>query len=324
MKNLIYLASILIIGNNIIACSTVKVPIRVTHPPAIDMSSYKQIAITEISGNMGPSFSDHLKSQLIMGNHYKVVDRNQLDKILGEHNISKDLTDPKARVKAGKFLTASVFISGRADHKYSENITSSESTCKAKNGQKYKCKAFTRTGLIKTDGSVDVVDVTTGQIVATKLINNQCKEWTYEKIKEPAAINQDRLSNKCLQQNVTKIFRVVSPWSETVKIAFIKDKAIPGSESGINMAKAGNMAMAIQEFSKGAQFAESSSSLKPKQKANAYWNLGLANEYQHNFDEANAAFDKAFQYSPQQKFVNEKKHVERTRREQAILTNLKK
>ena len=34
-------------------CGTVKVPVKVTHPAEINMTPYKQIAISDIKGDMG-------------------------------------------------------------------------------------------------------------------------------------------------------------------------------------------------------------------------------------------------------------------------------
>lgn len=52
------------ISLSIIGCAEVKIPIQVTHPAEINMTTYKQIAIAEIRGNMGQSFQIPLKTVL--------------------------------------------------------------------------------------------------------------------------------------------------------------------------------------------------------------------------------------------------------------------
>lgn len=69
-------------------CSTVNVPIPVTHPAEIDMTSYKQIVLSEINGNLGGQFGDGVKNQLVESNRFKVVDRARLSQIMGELKLS--------------------------------------------------------------------------------------------------------------------------------------------------------------------------------------------------------------------------------------------
>lgn len=112
-------------------CSTVKVGMQVTHPAEINMTPYKQVAIGEITGDMGQSTSDAIKNYLVEGGKFQVMERGRLSEIMKELTLSQsDLADSKKRVKLGKLLPASAMITGRADGQYNETRTSSQGTCK--------------------------------------------------------------------------------------------------------------------------------------------------------------------------------------------------
>lgn len=317
LSDSILIVSLLLTFN---ACSTVNVPITVTHPPELNMSSFKQIAIGHIDGRVGPNFSDNLKYRLVHAKTYQILDRNQVNDLLREHEISNsDLANPGKRLKLGKFMSASVLIGGRADENYKEDIKTRDIECKDKDGKKYPCTSYTRTGTITLSGSIDVTNVETGHIMTTKLLATECSDSSYATDSQPSAIDKNKISAECLNKNIEMVFRTVSPWSETIKVRFKKEKSLPELENGINMAKLGDLERAIQMFIKAVQTAEANASIAPKAKAEAYWNLGLAYEYTHQFDKASDSFEKGLNYSPDSRFIEEKKNVDKMRREQAQL-----
>lgn len=162
-------------------------------------------------------------------------------------------------------------------------------------------------------GNIDVIDIQTGQVIKTKMLNNTCIEEKQEKEKRPDAIDKDALLNRCLYQNVVGFMRTIVPWTEIVQIPFVKDSTIPELERGINQAKMGGMVGAIRIFSGVAETSERDPSIKPKSIANAYWNLGLAYEYAWEFDRAIDAFEKAYTFYPDDAYIRERSNVERMR-----------
>lgn len=306
----------LLISLSIIGCAEVKIPIQVTHHAEINMTTYKQIAIAEIKGNMGQSFSDTFKDSLVESNRFQVVERARLDQLLKELNLSQsDLADETKRVKLGKLLSASAMIAGHTEGKYDEETTYQDATCssgskKEGNYRKYSCKNYTRRGEVKTGGSIDVIDIQTGQIIKSKTLNNSCSEKTSATDATPAGIDKDSLFGQCLSKNVSTFLKAIIPWTEVVQASFVKDDAIPDLEKGINQVKMGEMAEAIKIFSNAAKAAETNPAIKPKSIANAYWNLGLAYEYTWEFDKAIELFKKAFSLNADETYIKEKANAE--------------
>jgi curli biogenesis system outer membrane secretion channel CsgG len=223
--------------------TTIYIPVKVMHPAEINMTPYKQIVIGEIHGNMAQGFSDGVKESLVQSGHFTVVDRAQLSQILGEQSLSQsDLADPKSRLRIGKLLAASALITGHTEGEFKTEVTYQDSTCqrylgKGPNGkdvwQPYACKVYTRTGKSVTSGSIDVIDVTTGQIVKSKQLGGGCSNQTQATDATPANIDS-RETLACAQgQNISTFVKSISPWSQTVMAPFAKDSSIPDLEIGI-------------------------------------------------------------------------------------------
>lgn len=257
--------SVLMLVVGISGCTTVKVPVQVTHPAEIDMSPYKRIAIGEIKGNMGQYYSDRIKNRLVESGRFEVVDRSQLGSILRERSLSQsDSANPNKQMKSGKLIGAAALIQGHTSGQYSEEVTYRQSTCYASGGVKYTCNLYTRRGQVRTDGSIDVIDVQTGKIIKSKPLNATCNQKTGPVEGTPPGIDKDGLSGECLGENVMTLIKAISPWRETVMAAFVKDDAMPNLEKGIAYAKAGDMDEAIRIFASTAKAAETSNNTTVK------------------------------------------------------------
>ena len=289
------------IGVLTVGCATVRVPIQVTHPAEINMSMYKQIAISRIDGNLGNAFADDLKERLIETGRFTLVDRARLDQIMRELKLSSsDLVQSDKAAKLGNLLPATAIISGHTNGKYEEKMTHEDSTCyRDKNDKRgYRCRTNYRNGIFSTGGSIDVIDVSTGQIIKSKTLGNRCEAGTSATNENPDSIDRDSLIAQCNDQNVTKFVKAISSWTEIVQAPFRKDGDLPALEAGVNQAKIGDMQGAAETFQAAAKDAEMNPKVSPKTIAMAYWNLGLAYQYSDEFDKAITAFNKSCLLDP--------------------------
>ena len=299
-------------------CSTINVPIAVMRPAEIDLAGYKQIAVGDFRGNAGQSFSDRVKEGLVNSpSGFQVLDRARLNQILRELQLSQtDLVNPKYRAKAGKLLGATVLITGSVYSNYKEEIQRERNECESRERRKYTCWTIIRSGVLTTSGSVDVIDIQTGQILKTKGVNNSCG-LAYEAVdSSPAQIDVNALANQCLSKSAEDFLRTVSVWREVVNIAYEKDSALPELERGILLAKTGNLAQAESVFASVAKASEKSKSVGNKSIATAYWNLGQTQLYMRQYDKAISSFDKAFSFNVDEKYLKEKQRAEIMRREE--------
>jgi tetratricopeptide (TPR) repeat protein len=305
-------------------CSTIRVPIKVTHPAEINMAQYKQIAISDIRGNMGQAFADELKNRLIESNHFKVVDRSSMNQIMKELKLSQsDLADSANAVKLGKLMSASALIAGHTEGKYKEKRSSSRETC-YRDKQKYACTYYYRKGRYSTSGSIDVIDVQTGEIIRSKVLNAAYQDSTSAVDDTPPAIDKDSLISAALSKNLNTFMKAITPWDEVVQVPFVKDGDIPELERGINQAKLGELQEAVRIFAGAAKSAESNSKIKPDTIAKAYWDLGLAHEYLFDYDNAIVAFKKAYVLNPEDDYIREIRNAKKLKIERKKLEDQNK
>lgn len=296
-----WLMSGLWLGVLTVGCATVRVPMQVTHPAEINMSRYKQVAISNIDGNLGNAFGDDLKGRLVESGRFALVDRARMDQIMRElHLSSSDLVQSDKAAKLGNLLPATAIISGRVNGKYDEKMTHSDSTCyrDKKDKKGYRCRTNYRNGTFSTGGSIDVIDVSTAQIIKSKALGNRCEASTSATNETPDIIDRDSLIAKCNDENVTKFMKAISPWTEIVQAPFRKDGDLPSLEAGVNQAKIGDMQGAAETFRASAKSAEMNPKVSPKIIAMAYWNMGLAYQYSDDFDKGIAAFKKSCALDP--------------------------
>ena len=298
----------MIFGVFSVGCGTVLVPVKVTHPAEINMNKFKQVAITRIDGNLGNDFGDDLKERLIESGRFTLVDRTRLDQIMRELQLSgSDLAQSDKAAKMGQLLPATAIISGSLNGQYKENITYEDGRRYRDKNDKvgYNVRTFTRTGTVDTGGSVDVVDVSTAQIVKSKSLKNRCQGSTSAEGGTPENIDRPLLNETCVKQNVTRFMKAISPWDEIVKAPFRTDGDLPTLEAGVNMAKIGDMQGAADTFQEAAKSAEMNPKVKPKTIAKAYFNMGLAYTYSAQHDKALEAFKKSYALDPSSDCANE-------------------
>lgn len=293
-------------------CSTVRVPVVVQHPAEIDLSGYRQIALGTFQGDLGSKFYDRIKQGLVDSpSRFQVLDRSGLNQILGELRLSQsDLVDVRYRAKTGRLLGATALITGGMYKTYNESSSSSQRTCKTKERGEYNCRVYERSGVLSTSGSVDVIDLQTGQILKSKALNDTCAVTNSAIDESPAYINVNALAEQCLQNQVNIFMRSVSIWSEVISAAFEEDSDIPEIDRGIAYAKTGDMREAANIFSSAARAAEKSRSVDGEEIAIAYGNAGLAYLYTREYDKAIDSFKRAFSFHQDEKYLQEKRRAE--------------
>ena len=318
-----------VVALGLAGCATTeRVAISVRHPAEIDMSAYRQIAIGEITGNLGQDFSDHLKETLIGSGQFQVVDRRRLQQIFRELKLSQsDLSDPRYRKRIGRLLSGAALVAGHAEGKVESKVTHQDitrtETIKDENGNKVKkevpVRIFVRTCAATGTGGIDIVSVETGEILKTKILRAGCSERAQDEKAAPDCRSEDELLACAQRENVAAMARALMPWSEVRMVPFAKDRLIPELEEGIRRASIGEMAEAAKIFQGAAAAAEVNPKIKPAVIAKAYWNLGLTYEYSDLYDDAIAALKKAYMIGADPKSLREQESVRGRQAEQAEL-----
>ncbi|MHB2153181.1 CsgG/HfaB family protein [Calditrichota bacterium GD2] len=284
------------------SCATTALYLTVKRPAEINLKGYKKVAIADIVNSNGAvdqhsrDIADEITTTLFNSGVFEVLDRNHINQLIKEHQLAKSgLIDENTASELGKFIGSAVLVFGRIQNdKYSEEIIKGDPWTDKK-GKRHQ--SITRKGLYSLAVNIKVVDVQTAKILAVKTLSTGYTSKTYADNATPAKINVEGLYRSCLEDIASQFMRLVAPYDVQVKAIFQKDKDIPEVELAITQFKVG-------EWDEGINLLKTAANReykKPKTKAKAYYNLGLALTYYGKFDEALAILKKALTINPKSK-----------------------
>lgn len=300
--------SILVVGLTVIVSCAPTARIPVIRPAEIDMKGIRQIWIGEIEGNAGQALADRLTGLLFESRHFRLVDRANIDKILQEQNLGlSGVVDEKTAVEVGKILGASAYITGRSDIQVNYSRSVSEPFLDSKN-RPYrvygsKIEAFQTTTL-------KVIDITTGQVAAAKNISYSAQDDDFQVGFYPPYPDERILFGRLTEATASRFTRMIAPYTVYIKVKFEKADT-PEGKAGIAFAQSGEWKDALEQFKLAVDLAPDDDK--------AWFNLGLAYEYNYMYDRAIEAFKKCYSLSAKKKCINEIKNVNKLREDQEKL-----
>ena len=256
-----------------------KIKVPVTRPAEINLSGMDNLAIGEIDGNAGQRMSDLLTTKLFNSDYYEVVDRDNVERIMSEHNFNlSGAVNESTATDLGKLIGASALIFGNSNYKYDIQRSKSK-VYKDDDGNRYRY--YNIEGKARTKTNLRIVSLETGKIVAAKTMTKVAQDRTSERNQRPAAPDRDALIASTLNATIDQFMKMIAPYTDYVMVQFKKSDA-PEVEAGINYAKLGDWEEAAKQF-------EIAKEKHPTDPA-VWYNLGLAYEYSYNFQKAIKAF----------------------------------
>ena len=311
MKNLIVSAALACA-----ACGTVSVRVPVMKPAEINMAPYSSVAIGGMTGNADRPMTDSLEEALVNTQRFTVVDRQHMDKVLRELQLSStDLADPNAAAKLGKVVTAGALIFGDVQNQFREQP--SESHYKDDKGVQHTWHEIK--GEANVRATFKIVDVSTGKLIIAKTYEERRSDTNRALDKRPDPIDRLSLERSARQAVIDRFMKAIVPHQEFMYASFQKDGDIPQLEGGIGWAERGDWKKAQDTFNGAAQDAEKNVKLKAAQIAKCYWNLGLSYEYAGDYDKADAMINKAYTLSNDKDMLAELDNIKRLQADAAKL-----
>jgi len=299
-------------------CGTTRLMVPVTRPAEVNLSKFKTIAIGDITGNGGQDLAEDLTARLFQSGRFEVLDRQHLERILKEHNLSfSGLVDETYAAGLGELFGTSALVFGRvAKYEYKEDLTDEKYETTDKKGKVTKHTEYTRTGKINMDVSLQITDLTTGKIIAVKKISKSNGERKTNIDDQPEKIDKDKWLRWGYQAVAGEFMKMIAPYQEKVEVKLLTDGDMPELESGINLAKIGQWDTAIGFFEQAIKNNE----MNPKVKIDKAWfDLGVAYEYTYQFDKAEEAVMKAYTINADKDYAEELKSIKRLQSEQEKL-----
>jgi len=274
--------------------------IPVLKPAEINLRGIDKIAIGDVQGNIGSSVADLLTSRLFESDQFDVVDRSNLSRIMKEHELNMSgAVDTDTAVKIGRLVGASALIVGNANVKYDLKRWKKKpwQDKEGKWHQSYNVK-----GTAKVNSTLKVIGLTTGKVLAVKSISKEAGDSDWKNNEWPQDPDRDAIISSAVNSMIDTFMKMIAPYTVYVNVKFEKSK-LPESEAGTNFAKQGQWEDALEQF-------KSAKDKNPTVPC-AWYNLGLAYEYNFMFRKAIEAFKEANKIKPCAKYVTEINNVKR-------------
>lgn len=296
----------------VIGCGTSAMMLTVKRPAEVNLKGYSKIAVGDIAAPNGGinqhsrDMSEVLTSTLFDTKKFEVLDRQNISKLMQEQKLSMSgLVDENSAVELGKIIGSAAFVFGRIQRdRYKESTSKRdwvEKKKKGKKGHRHTVKinhtTYYREGDYKLSLNVKLVDIQTAKILAAKTLSAEATKSVNETDAAAPSIDRDALYNNCVKSIKKQFKKLVAPYKVKVKAEFLTDDALPEVKAALVQFK-------IKEWNAGVDLlkkATTKNGLKPKVRAKAFYNYGLAKMYGGEPSEAVELFKKAMALKPDSK-----------------------
>lgn len=306
-KNLTIVATILALGLIMSNCApSTRVP--VTRPAEINLMGTESIAIGDITGNVGRDLSDSITQKLFQSGRYEVLDRENINRIMREHNLNlSGAVDASTAASIGNLVGASALIFGSSDAQFRQTTERQKYHNKKGKGHYY---VYTKNAEARVNTMLKVVDLETGKILAVKNFTEEETDRLSERNQWPPDPDRRPLIDSAINKTSESFMKMIAPYTDYVHVEF-ENSDSSESKTGIEFAKSGQWDEALNQFQRATD--------KYPKDAAAWYNLGLAHEYNYQFDEAIEALNRSNALKPSQKCIEEIGNCKILRGEQAKL-----
>jgi len=269
------------------ALSNPKISVPLTHPPGLGLLINKVI-FNPASGNCSDQIIDALISEFVT-NEVEVIDRNNLQAILAEHDFNfSGYVDKNSAASIGKIIGPSAMITVkvlRCQTEIKDNLYVDEKKYNYKTKTNYIARAYIARTTVYLKASIQTTDLTTGRIFASRVLEYSPtrENKSYDGRPEaPAEFDVQEIAFKDLTSDVHRMF---FPWSERTDLYFMDDRK-GGLKDAFNALKAGDIDQAFELSKKNLELCKNSTDIKDKILGHAYYNVGMMYFIQNDYDQA--------------------------------------
>lgn len=266
-------------------------------PPALDVSQYRQVAVGDIVGPLGSTtelsldLTDALSSRLFNAQTLEVVEKNALDKILGDQKF-RDLQviDEKTTKELNKKLGNALLITGRLQSSNLEQKLIYQDQSIIVNGcsRKYYYE-------VKGNVSIQlkIFDLKNGRLIYNDAVTKPVAKQTKEDCSVPNKLDVGEITRQATHDLSEEIARLIVPYEAKTALQF--------SDPGLFKSPFKQLREAVgllqdRKYDAGLNILKGyteDKSLKGKHQAPAFFNYGLALLYAGRYDDSRKAFEQS-------------------------------
>jgi tetratricopeptide (TPR) repeat protein len=281
------------------ALNNPKIYVKLIHPPGLGLKINKVI-FNPATGNCSDQIIDAMISDFV-SNNVEVIDRNNLQAILAEHNFNfSGYVDKNSAVSIGKIIGPSAMITVkvlRCQTEIKENLYVDE---KHRN-YKTKTDSIARACIARTTVylkvSIQTTDLTTGRIFTAHVLEYSPVRENKSYNGKPECPSPFEVQAMAFNYLTSDVHRMFFSWSEYTDLYFMDDKN-GGLKEAFKALKAGDIAQAFELSKKNLEKCKNTPDIKEKILAHAYYNLGMMYFIQNEYDKAIEYFQESQKIRP--------------------------
>jgi len=274
-----------------------KMKIPVTYPPQIVLKGVTRVAVMEFRGQCGPEITDRLTDVVARSREFELVDRTNLETVLGEQAFQQsESVSAESVARLGNMLGAAALVTGRVTR------CGVRTGPVVRRGQPFKSGdrmlqdyAITTTATIT--GSFQLVDVTTGKVLARRPINvdhgvtgsAQASPYAVPNLLPP---DEEQVRSEAYEAIAQDFQRMIVGWTGTVEVLVYDDKKW-NLKASADQLKVGDLEGAAQTLRASIEANGQAANADPKLASKAWYNLGIALMYSQHLDEAMEALQRS-------------------------------
>ncbi|HVW06284.1 MAG TPA: CsgG/HfaB family protein [Vicinamibacterales bacterium] len=275
--------------------------VHLTHPPAIALKGVQKVAVMDFAGDCGDEFSQRLLQAVARTEKFDVIDRSNLEAILQEQGFQMtSAVTGQAAVKVGQLLGPAAMFAGKAT---SCNVEESPLLTDL-NSVTGAVKAYIRKITATMNVSVSLVDFTTGRQHAGRFIEARGQLQSESRLGPPEPPSRQEVMNRMYLDAVRQAMRLILPWDETVEIVVYDDDDAQRFQlkPAVEQMKRGDLHGAAEGL-QAAVDQGGGPKTTDKDRAKAYYDLGIALMYSDQLNSALPLLDKAAGIDPKNRII---------------------
>jgi hypothetical protein len=257
-----------------------KFDLNIQHPASVQIK-VTTVAIAKPEGQCSEDLASRIEEDFV-GAGVTVIDRQRFEDILNEHKLQVSaLIDQKTAAKVGALLGAQALLFIKVlDCHGGKNQQTLGTDKKGHTSYNYVVMG-------SVTGSVRVVSLTTGQVLASQRFEGTGQAQNYEGFPDPAIAMADAEKTAAFS-----VHKLLLPWKETKRIVFYNDTQCD-LKLASNMLKSQDLDGALKQSEKNLAGCPGGPKVKPANIAHAYYNLGVLQFMSDDFDTALTNLTKA-------------------------------
>jgi len=274
-----------------------KMTIPVSYPPQIVLKGVTRVAVMDFKGECGAEVTERLTDVVSRSQKYELVDRSNLENIMGEQAFQQsESVSADSVAKLGKMLGAAALVTGRVTR------CGVRTGPVVRRGEPFKSQGrvlqnYTITTTATVNGSFQLLDVTTGKVLARRPIqvdhgvtnSGQASYYAAPNLLPP---DEEQVRSAGYGEIAADFSRMILGWTEPVEVLVYDDNKW-NLKASAEQLKVGDLRGAAETLRASIEANALAPNADPKLASKAWYNLGIALMYSQHFDEAMEALQRS-------------------------------